>query len=320
MARPSDIILLTKTYQELSKTYQAHLIRLGYRSVGAKLGHLREFLSWLEQKGINEITTVTPQHILDHYTYLNQRPSKNPNVNGSRGGTLSLKSTHSHMRAIKDLFVLLQEKGNIKTNPCSTLTFPYPKESTERTVLTPQEIKELYQVTETARERAILSMGYGCGMRAGEMVSCNIEDIRLRDKILIIPQGKNNKRRVVPLSNGVIKDFSNYYYNEREKLTHGRDYLLNLQSNSTAFMLHSRGGRMQTDTFNKHLKALINRTKNEALQQKTITMHCLRHSIATHLLERGISVEQVRLFLGHSQLESTQIYTHISKKQLKKLI
>jgi integrase/recombinase XerD len=77
---------------------------------------------------------------------------------------------------------------------------------------------------------------------------------------------------------------------------------------------------MMDETYNKHLKALIERTQNEVLQEKKITMHNLRHSIATHLLEQGIPVEQVRLFLGHSQLETTQIYTHINRQQLQNLI
>ncbi len=65
---------------------------------------------------------------------------------------------------------------------------------------------------------------------------------------------------------------------------------------------------------------MIERTENEEIQGKEIAMHSLRHSIATHLIEQGIPVEQVRQFLGHSQLETTQVYTHISKQQLKDLI
>ena len=65
---------------------------------------------------------------------------------------------------------------------------------------------------------------------------------------------------------------------------------------------------------------MIERTQNEEMKEKQITIHNLRHSIATHLLEQGVAVEQVRIFLGHSQLETTQIYIHISKEQLKELI
>ncbi|QYH39521.1 tyrosine-type recombinase/integrase [Algoriphagus sp. NBT04N3] len=127
---------------------------------------------------------------------------------------------------------------------------------------------------------------------------------------------KRQQKAGCTLSNGVVNDLANYFYNERDELTKGRDYKLNQNS----FMLHSRGGRMRTHTYNKYLKAIIERTGNEAIKEKQITIHSLRHSIATHLLEQGIAVEQVRMFLGHSQLETTQIYTHISKEQLKELI
>ena len=206
------------------------------------------------------------------------------------------------------LFEMLLQNQQIKINPTSTLKFQYPKTSQERNVATQKEIKQLYEVCETAQERAILSLAYGCGLRVSELTSCNIEDVKLREKIIIIPQGKGSKRRVVPMSNGVVKDLSNYYYNER------------LNANNPSFLLNKKGNRMQKWTHNKILKQLIERTENQELQEKQITIHHLRHSIATHLLERGIAVEQVRIFLGHSQLETTQIYTHISKQQLKELI
>ena len=315
MGRPSNIVVVNETYKKLAQSFYQYQKRLGYvpNSYKARFNYLNEFLHWLECKGNTDITSVTTVEIKEYYNYISSRPSKKD------GGALSLKTTHSHMRILRDLFEMLLQNEQIKINPTSTLKFPYPKENNTRNVLTQEEIKQLYEVTTTAQERAILSLAYGCGLRVAELVSCNIEDIKLKEKIIIIPKGKGNKRRVVPLSNGVIKDLSNYYYNEREALTKGRDYKLNA-SNQNAFMLHSRGGRMQKDTYNKHLKLLIEQTGNEAVQEKEITIHCLRHSIATHLLEQGIAVEQVRIFLGHSQLETTQLYTHINQNQLRNLI
>ncbi|QTY27577.1 tyrosine-type recombinase/integrase [Flavobacterium sp. CS20] len=312
MGRPSNIIVVTADYQKLAESFYQYQKRLGYveNSYKARFNYLNEFLQWLEQQGLLDITQIQAPEINRYYSYISSRPSKKD------GGALSQKTTHSHMRIIRDLFEMLLRNGEIQINPCSTLNFPYPKISEERTVLDQDEIKELYQATETAQERAILSLAYGCGLRVGELVKCNIEDIRLREKILIVPQGKGNKRRVVPMSSGVGKDLANYYYNERDELTKGRDY----KPNQNAFILHSRGGRMNKDTYNKHLKKLIERTGNLEMKEKQITVHSLRHSIATHLLEQGIAVEQVRMFLGHSQLETTQIYTHISKEQLKELV
>jgi integrase/recombinase XerD len=312
MGRPKNIIVVNENYQELAESFYRYILRLGYnpKSSKARYNYLCEFLSQLEQKGMLNITKITAQEISNYYEYISERPSKKD------GGILSQKTTHSHMRIIRDLFIMLQNEGKVKINPCSTLKFHYPRETAERTVLDQEEIKLLYRVAETAQEKAILSLAYGCGLRVGELTSCNIEDIRLREKILIVPKGKGNKRRVVPISSGVVKDLSDYYYNEREALTKGRDY----KPTESAFMLNSRGGRMRKHTYNKYLKRIINRTENQTIKEKQITIHNLRHSIATHLLEQGILVEQVRMFLGHSQLETTQIYTHISKKQLQNLM
>ena len=316
MGRPSNIIVVNADYRKTAQTFYQYQKRLGYvpYSYQAKFNCLNEFLSWLECKGNTEVTSVTAQEINQYYQYISDRPSKKD------GGALSPKTTYSHMRTLRDFFEMLLQNQEIKINPTSILKFPYPKETTnERNVLTQEEIKELYEATETAQEKAILSLAYGCGLRASELQNCNIEDIKLSGKILIVPKGKGNKRRVIPMSSGVIKDLSNYYYNERETLAKGRDYNLN-SDNQNAFMLHSRCGRMMDDTYNKYLKAIIERSENETIKEKQITIHCLRHSIATHLLEQGISVEQVRLFLGHSQLETTQIYTHINKKQMQNLM
>ncbi|MBT2563796.1 tyrosine-type recombinase/integrase [Pedobacter sp. ISL-68] len=313
MGRPSSIIVVNADYIKIAQTFYQYQKRLGYvpGSYQASFNYLNEFLSWLERKGLLEINEIQAHQIQEYYHYISDRPSKQD------GGALSPKTTHSHMRILSGFFEMLLQDGQIKTNPTSILKFPYPKETTsERSRLTQEEIKQLYEATETAQEKAILSLAYGCGLRVSELVNCNIEDIKLREKIIIIPQGKGNKRRVVPLSNGVVKDLSSYYYNERENLTKGRDY----KPKSTAFMFHSRGGRMQKATYNKMLKMIIDRTSNLELKEKQITIHCLRHSIATHLLEQGMPVGQVRVFLGHSQLETTQMYTHINQKQMQNLM
>lgn len=312
MARPRNIILLNETYRALAGQFYEYLLRLGYhpKTSRSRYHYACEFLHWLEQRGELDITEIASPTINQYYEYISSRPSLKD------GGALSLKTTHSHLRNVRDLFEMLLSQGRIRSNPASTLYFPYPRERPERAVLTQGEIQALYTACETAQERAIMSLAYGCGLRAGELERCNIEDIRLREKLLVVPRGKGLKRRVVPMSAGVAKDLSDYYYNEREGLTHGRDY----NPKDPAFMLHSRGGRMHKWTYNKYLKRIIERTGDLAIRKKEITIHNLRHSIATHLVEQGVAVEQVRQFLGHSQLETTQIYTHISRKVLQKLM
>ncbi len=145
-----------------------------------------------------------------------------------------------------------------------------------------------------------------------ELVSVNMEDIKTGDGILIVPKGKGNKRRVIPISTGVKKDIENYIENERDI------YLIN--EAATALLLNIKGDRMRKYTCRKILKKLILRTRNQTIIKKEISIHNLRHSIATHLLEQSVSVEQVRDFLGHNHLETTEIYTRVNQQQLKQLL
>jgi len=135
--------------------------------------------------------------------------------------------------------------------------------------------------------------------------------VHFRTGLLYVREGKGAKRRVVPMSKQVQDDLKTYAYKERKALcppTGGKP-------GETAFLIGHTGMRMSGDRAGKILKELL----EKAEINREITLHSLRHSIATHLLEAGLDVENVREFLGHSHLESTQIYTRISKQQLRKL-
>lgn len=308
MARPGSIIVVNPSYQRQAKEFLDHLLMLGHSKHGAetKTRYLKEFFQFTEASGIQQTEAITARHINDYYSYVTQRPNKR------YSGVLSLKSCHHQMRSVELFFIMLQSKGEIRINPISTLKFPYPAKTEQtRNVLSQEEVKELYTHCKNYQERAILALAYGCGLRVSELVSCNMEDIRLKEGILIVPAGKFNKRRVVPMSTGVIKDLSDYFYQSRIWIE---------TTEAKAFILHTRGRRMKKYTYNKILKRIIERTENKTIREKEISIHNLRHSIATHLIEQKMPLEQVRMFLGHSQLETTEIYTHISARQLKEMI
>lgn len=310
MGRPSDIIVIKESNRNLSSKYYEHQKRMGYSldTCRARQLYVEEWMQYSEQKGIEAIRFIPPYEIQNYYHYIGERPNKK-----DKGGTLSQKTTWSMINAITIFFTMLQNSGEIQVNPCSTIKIIYPRDYIEREVLTLAEINNLYEHCITAHERAMLSLAYGLGMRVGEIEKMKIEDVKLKDKIMIIPSGKGNKRRVIPMSPGVIKDLSDYYYQEYETLTKGKKY----DQKEQAFLLNKNGSRMREYTMNKNLKRIIEKT---TIEDKNITMHSLRHSIASHLIEQGLPVDQVRQFLGHSQLETTQTYTHINKQQLKRLI
>ncbi len=296
----------TEDYRGLAYEHYLYLVNLGYRldSCRTRWAAVSEFLCYAEKYISKDFSAIGTKNILSYRKYLRRRPSKKD------GGTLSELSVQGYMRDLEGLYRMLEHQGKLKINPFPVLKTVKPRDFS-RTILTQKEIQIVYAHAESYREKAILALAYGCGLRLGEMVSCNIEDLRLREGYIVVPRGKGNKGRLVPMSKTVIQDVSDYLYKER---------LQKESLDEKAFILHNRLGRMQDDTYNKFLKRLLNRTKNEFIKTKQITMHSLRHSIATHLIEQGVSVERVKEFLGHSQLETTEIYTHISAKQLQKLV
>jgi len=298
-------------FTSLSESYHQHLTIIGHSTQGAlvKYRYLLKFLIYLESEGLINIEAIQTKHLTTYYTTIQKE------TNRRTGNPKSLKTLCNMMHSIELFFIMLQDTSQLTANPFSTLKFTYPKQYHERTVLTQEEIKQLYETCRSFTERSLLSLAYGCGLRVSEIVSLNVEDIKLREAILIVKRGKGNKRRVIPLSNKVKEDLSNYVYYERpSSLPFGEGW------GGASFIFNSKGGRMRKHTYNKQLKILVERTENEAIKQKQISMHTLRHSIATHLLEQGMGIEQVREFLGHAEIETTEIYTHISQNQLNKLI
>jgi integrase/recombinase XerD len=307
MGRPTDIIVLHPPYNELAHTFYVYLLQLGYGASGCrnKWSRVKEFLQFAETTITTDIAAITTKDILDFHEFLQQRPSK------TDGKPLHPKTIWDCMRAIQDFYTMLQHKGEIQINPTNTIKLEYIETESPRTALSQSEIKELYKHCETHQEKAILALAYGCGLRVSELVQCNIEDIKVREGFIVVLRGKGNKGRIVPMSKTVMKDISNYFYKER----------LQQESNDPkAFIINSKARRMQKWTYNSILQRIIERTENESIKIKEISIHNLRHSIATHLIEQGVPLERVREFLGHSQLESTEVYTHISQLQLQKLI
>lgn len=178
----------------------------------------------------------------------------------------------------------------------------------ERTYLSEEEIQLIYQVTTNSkygyRDRAMLAVCYGGGLRRNEAISLQVKDVDLQRGYVHVRCGKNNKERIVPLPPKAVNDLRDYLKHSRPLMKKGQHYQREL-------FLGYRGSAIGAQTFEKRIKELARQTENQILIAKYITLHMLRHSIATHLLHRGVPLEHVSRFLGHSSLESTQVYTHI---------
>lgn len=309
MGNPSRHILYNKLYQKEAKEYKDYLLLLGYaeQTCRAKHIYLKEFFYQLEEIGIYQLHHITAVEISNFYEYLQNRKSTRTNQ------PLKQKTIYDIMRSIQQYLGYVLHLGKIKINPASHLKLSYPREESERIIFTQKQIKELYRVTKNKQEQAILHIAYACGLRVQEISNLNKEDLRLTENLIIVQKGKNNKRRLVPISDK-IKNELEFFLSSEEVL----------QRTEKALFVNTKQRRMRPWTLNKLLKALILRTdfgrEMPAETLHKIGMHSLRHSIATHLLENGMHLEQVQLFLGHSHMETTQIYTHVNQNQLNELI
>ena len=290
-------------HKEITQGFQRYLEQLGY-SKSSIFMLPRCVLDFLEYTNTTDITQIKQQEIQRFYEYLQQRQHKR------KAEALSETFIHHNIYSLKVFFSWLEKTHQIDFNPISNLKFKRPQVNV-RQPLSQQEIKELFDNVVDTKEIALLHLFYSCGLRRTEAENLNIRDIHFGTNLLYIRDGKGAKRRVVPINEKVKRELERYYLDVRQKIPINQVQ----EDEKEAFMLNTVGTRMSGESYNRALKSILKRTSI----QKIITLHHLRHSIATHLLENGLSVELVRDFLGHSHLETTQIYTKVFKHQLKGL-
>lgn len=287
---------MTKTIQD----FRNYLIQLGYsKSIVYMLPEcVKEFL---EYHGNLALRAVTQKHIESFYNWLQVRPHKR------NAGALSESYIYHHVYALKVFFSYLEATSQINYNPISIMKFKRPKH-TSREPLTQEEVSRLFETARSVKETAILHLFYSCGLRRSEAVELNTKDIHFKSCLLYVREGKGHKRRAIPMTSKVSEALKNYWLQERTSIKQKA-------KDSEAFILNCIGKRMSGGSYNRIIKELAEKSNISSL----CTLHHLRHSIATHLLENGLSLEKVRDFLGHSYLEATQIYTKVGKYKLMEL-
>jgi integrase/recombinase XerD len=298
--------MLNESYNTLKNEYTLWLTTLGFSNglVYDYKFRAKDFFEWLESKNINQINTVTQKNIETYFEYLQTRPNKRTT------GALSISHLNHNFMAIDKLLEFLHQMG-LQTAPIPTNYRIKPDKQQRINNIKPlskDEIKTLqanisnafidnpFKAKEAKQEqlKLIFALYYGCGLRRNEGYKLTISDIDFEKKTLFVRQGKNYKDRIIPMNTGVCKALEHYIYNYRN--------LLKLN--------HKRLFTYSVGTISDLLQQLQKITESESIPAKKITLHILRHSIATHLLQAGMSIESIALFLGHSSLESTQIYTH----------
>jgi len=306
-----NLALHNPAFEYLEKGFAEWLDILGYCEMSVyNMPHIiREFLCELEKQKVTHIKELNQSHIKNYYHHINNRS------NQRRGGGLSNNYLNKHLHAIEKFLEYLTHKG-VKDVPALSIR-QQKLNRKEITVLSPEEVQLLFKTTYreithqrqeamNSRDRAMLSVYYSCGLRRNEGAHLTIDDINFDTRVLHVRKGKNYKERFVPISKGTAQYLQEYVYDHRP--------LLAKDKKESALFVSVTGKPMIGGTLYARLKLLQILSEDIALQQKEIGLHTLRHSIATHLLQAGMSLEKIARFLGHSSLDSTQIYTHLVKQ------
>ena len=277
---------------------------------------LAEYIEYLDiEKGLAQNTMEAYRRDLSEFWDFCSSIGVEDLENVSRGNIASyiLKlhedkySTASIMRQIaslKGFFKWLCANGYCKINPTITIERPkLPKRLPK--VVSVKEIEEILHQNLNPTEKVIIELLYGCGLRVSELVDLKIADINIKSKYLQC-SGKGSKERIVPIGRKAIKAL-NEYLKQRNFLI--KNY--NIIDNS---LLVTDDGRK----INRQDIYTFVRKQGEKIH-KAISPHTLRHSFATHLIENGADLRVVQELLGHSDVSTTQLYTHISKRRLKEV-
>jgi len=272
-------------YLSVEKNFSSHTIR----AYQIDLGQFLEFL--IDRKNNKDIGDVKREDIRDFIGHLLKY--------GYEKSSVARK-----LSSLKSFYKFLNRRKIIIHNPVRAVKTP---KITKRLpgFLTQYQTQKILEVSGTdeasLRNRAIIEVLYGAGLRASELVALNISDVDFYNGVILV-KGKGSKERIVPLGSYAQKAVKEYLAQRKNKV-------------NPAVFLNLRGKRITTRSVQTIVKRLISKVS----EASHTNPHALRHSFATHLLERGADLRAVQELLGHSSLSATQIYTHISVERLKKI-
>jgi integrase/recombinase XerD len=264
---------------------------LAEKTLSAYSADLTRYLRHLAENGIQDMNEVMREDVLDHLIVL-------------RKDSLVARSVARHLSAIRRFHRFLVDEHYTKKNPTEDFDSPRIIQPLPH-VLLAHEVEGLLAAPDTStdkgvRDSAILELFYSCGLRISELASLHVMNVQLKESSLRV-QGKGNKTRLIPLGKTAIAKV-NAWYTTRARWK---------QQDNTVF-LSSHGKRMSRSS----VWQVVKRAAQTANIRQNVTPHMLRHSFATHLLDNGADLRAVQEMLGHSDIATTQIYTHVSRERL----
>lgn len=278
-------------YIKVERNYSEYTV-LNYRN------DILEFRNYITREGFGDL--LNPNHNAGRYylSYLNQKKYKT-------------RTVARKLSSLRSFFKYTDREGELAVNPMENVTTPKLDRVLPK-FLYVEEIEKLfdsinYDTVLGARNYAILEFLYGTGVRVSELCSIKIDDIDyINHQIIIL--GKGNKERYLPLHHLIIDALNDYTMSSRINL------LSKAKGNDTKILfLNHHGGPLTP----RGVRVILNNIVRNASENFHISPHMLRHSFATHLLDNGADLVSVQELLGHENLSTTQIYTHVSKEKIK---
>lgn len=281
--------LLEQFYHHLGA--ERALASLTVESYAHDLQDFREFLRTRQREAWEDVSLEDFQHYLSFLQ--------------ARG--LSARSRARRLSALRQFFRFLQREERLPANPVELIDSPRLPMKLPK-VLNEQEVKALLHAVDDStplgqRDAALLEVLYATGLRVSELVGLTLKQVDLRRGV-VRPLGKGHKERLVPMVSQAVEKLTRYLNEGRPQLLKGK--------NSPFVFVNRRGGGLTRQGFGKILRSLARQAGLGRLSP-----HTLRHSFATHLLGRGANLRVLQLLLGHADLATTQIYTHLDAERLK---
>lgn len=277
-------------YLSVERNYSPNTIESYRRQLG-------KFVVFLEKNQIDDIHKVTKAMV---QVYLSEEQQQN----------LSTRTIAQLITALRSFFKYLALENFLEENPLSQLNLPkMPKQLPKYLTLDEVDKLLLLEIEQPAhfklRTRVLIELLYSCGMRISELISLKIEHVHFQMGLIKV-YGKGDKERMIPVNSYALELIEEYLETARPKI---------LKQRQCDFLLLNHHGKQLT---RQGAWKLIQQAARLAGIEKSVSPHMLRHSFATHLIENGADLRIVQELLGHSDISTTQIYTHVSKKHLQK--
>ena len=269
---------------------------------------LRQLARFLAERGTFDVASVSPEDLRDFGAALARHRYRRTAAQNVPARPLAASTRYNRLDHLRGFFAWLGREGVIETDPAAALPLGSPGKALPANVLTEEEAARLLAAPPAStplglRDRALLELFYSTGLRIGEVSALDLADVDLSAELVFVRSGKGDRQRVVPLGRTAAAAIARYVSQARSPLVRSPGI--------TALFIGARGRGNGMRLKPCGIEDRVHQAANAAGIERRVTAHTLRHSFATHLLRAGAGIRHVQEILGHSRIDTTEIYTHV---------